>query len=185
MCSSAIAYIELLEIAEPEKIPPHAARSFSFGAFNRDFLESREGLSMLILNSRDAADDARAFEASGIGDFEVFDFSREGKRPDGTVVKLAFSLAFARGQGVAGRALCGVPASFSGKFLESGVPDPCQWRERACRAWCWSRTIRPIIMSSLNRFTGVSDLHSSSLGVTAATENGDVEIMDARWRSAI
>jgi hypothetical protein len=29
----------------------------------------------------------------------------------------------------------------------------------------------------LKAFTGVSDLHSSSLGITARTENGDVEIM--------
>ena len=89
------AYIELLEVAEPEKIPPHGARSFSFGAFNRDYLGAREGLSMLILNSRNAVEDARAFEASGIGDFKVFDFAREGAKPDGTVIKLAFSLAFA------------------------------------------------------------------------------------------
>ena len=30
----------------------------------------------------------------------------------------------------------------------------------------------------LKAFTGVSDLHSSSIGVRAATENGDVEIME-------
>jgi Glyoxalase-like domain len=88
-------YIEILEIAEPEKIAPHGAHFFSFGAFSRDFLARREGLSMLLLNSRDASADARAFEATGIGGFDVFDFAREGKRPDGTVVKLAFSLAFA------------------------------------------------------------------------------------------
>src|SRR3984893_17153752 len=76
-------YIEILEVAEPEKIVPHGTRSFSFGAFNRDFLASRRGFSMLILNSSNAADDARAFEASGIGNSRVFDFSREGKRPDG------------------------------------------------------------------------------------------------------
>jgi hypothetical protein len=29
----------------------------------------------------------------------------------------------------------------------------------------------------LKAFTGVSDLHSSSLGITARTENGDIEIM--------
>src|SRR4249919_1220356 len=88
-------YIEILEVAEPEKIVPHSARSFSFGAFNRDFVARREGFSMLILNSSDAAADARSFEAAGIGGFDVFDFAREGKRPDGTPVKLAFSLAFA------------------------------------------------------------------------------------------
>jgi hypothetical protein len=88
-------FIEILTVAEPEKIPPHGARSFSFGAFNRDFLSAREGLSMLMLNSRDAREDARSFEAAGIGGFEVFDFAREGKKPDGTPVKLAFSLVFA------------------------------------------------------------------------------------------
>jgi len=88
-------YIEILEVAEPEKIVPHGVRFFSFGAFNRDFLVRREGLSMLLLNSRDAAADARAFEANGTGAYGVFDFAREGTRPDGSTVKLAFSLAFA------------------------------------------------------------------------------------------
>jgi len=34
---------------------------------------------MLLLSSRDAAADARAFEAAGISDYEVFNFAREGK----------------------------------------------------------------------------------------------------------
>src|SRR6202048_3364998 len=88
-------YIEILEVAEPDKIVPHGARSFSFGAFNRDFLARREGFSMLILNSSNAAGDALAFESSGIANSKVFDFAREGTKPDGTPVKLAFSLAFA------------------------------------------------------------------------------------------
>ena len=37
-------YIEILEVAEPEKIAPHGARSFSFGAFNRDFIAAQRGL---------------------------------------------------------------------------------------------------------------------------------------------
>src|SRR6201989_2260481 len=88
------AYIEILTVAEPEKIPPHGERSFSFGAYHRDFLASGEGFSMLILNSSNAAADARSFETAGIGGFEVFDFSREGAKSDGRPVKLAFSLAF-------------------------------------------------------------------------------------------
>src|SRR3981081_994891 len=88
-------YIEILEVAEPQKIVPHGARSFSFGAFNRDFLASHEGFSMLILNSSNAIDDARSFEAAGIGGFKGFDFARGGADPDGTPVKLAFALAFA------------------------------------------------------------------------------------------
>src|SRR3981189_3880440 len=65
------AYIEILTVAEPERIVPHGARSFSFGAYHRDFLASREGLSMLILNSSNAAGDARAFASSGVSDFAV------------------------------------------------------------------------------------------------------------------
>src|SRR5476649_25207 len=65
-------YIEILEIAEPEKIMPHGAGSFSFGAFNRDFLAQREGLSMLILNSSNAVEDERAFESAGIANSKVF-----------------------------------------------------------------------------------------------------------------
>jgi catechol 2,3-dioxygenase-like lactoylglutathione lyase family enzyme len=84
-------YIEILEVSEPDKIVPHGARSFSFGAFNRDFLARREGFSMLMLNSSNAIEDARAFEAAGIGGHDVFDFAREGTRPDGTPVKLAFA----------------------------------------------------------------------------------------------
>ena len=89
-------YFELLTIAEPERIQPHGAGAFSFGAYNRDFLGLHDGLSMLLLKSSDAGADAVAFDTAGIGGFKPFDFAREGKRPDGSVVKLAFSLAFAQ-----------------------------------------------------------------------------------------
>jgi Glyoxalase-like domain len=87
-------YLELLTVGEPDLIPPHQPGSFSFGAFNRDFLAARQGLSMLALQGRGAAD-AERFRAAGIGDFSVFDFERNAVRPDGTSAKVAFSLAFA------------------------------------------------------------------------------------------
>lgn len=49
---------------------------------------------MLVLEGR-GAPDADAFRAAGIGDYELYEFEREGKSPDGTSVKLAFALAFA------------------------------------------------------------------------------------------
>jgi Glyoxalase-like domain len=87
-------FIELLAVADTGAIAPHSRRHFSFGAFNRDFLAREQGLSMLVLSGR-GAPDADQFRAGGIGDFERHDFEREGKRPDGTTVKVAFSLAFA------------------------------------------------------------------------------------------
>ncbi len=88
-------YIELLALAEPERLVPPAPRTFSFGAFHQEFLAQREGLSMLLLKSEDASHDADRFRAKAIGDFEIFRFARKGVGPDGGNVDLAFSLAFA------------------------------------------------------------------------------------------
>ena len=87
-------FIELLAVADPTHIAPHAAKFFSFGAFNRDFLARRQGLAMLVLEGR-GAPDADEFRSAGIGDFDLYEFEREAKRPDGTPIKVAFSLAFA------------------------------------------------------------------------------------------
>jgi catechol 2,3-dioxygenase-like lactoylglutathione lyase family enzyme len=170
------AFVELLEVAEPEKIPPHAARNFSFGAFHRDFVGHREGLSMLILKSRDAVTDARGFAASGIGDFDVFDFAREGKRPDGTVVKLAFSLAFAADtiSPQAGFAAC------QHHFPENFWNPAFQVHANGAKAMPGVALVADNPSDHhifLKAFTGVSDLHSSSIGIKAVTENGEVEIM--------
>ena len=49
---------------------------------------------MLVLEGSGAAD-AEEFRAGGIGDFELYEFERDGKRPDGSSIKVAFALAFA------------------------------------------------------------------------------------------
>ncbi len=87
-------FIELLAVTDSADIAPHAPGVFSFGAFNRDFLTRGQGLSMLVLEGRDG--DAEHFGASGIGEFAPYYFERKGKRPDGTIVTVAFTLAFAR-----------------------------------------------------------------------------------------
>jgi len=89
-------FVELLAMADTSNIVPHAERHFSFGAFNRDFLARADGLSMLVVEGQDSRAEAAVFRAAGIGDFDPFDFSRDAQRPDGTPVKVAFSLAFAR-----------------------------------------------------------------------------------------
>lgn len=170
-------YIEILDVAEPEKIAPHGVRSFSFGAFNRDFLVSRQGFSMLILNSGNAADDARAFEAAGIGGYDVFDFSREGVKPEGTPVKLAFSLAFASDPASPNLGFAACQHHFPENFWNPAFqihPNGAQ-------------TVAGVAMVAdnptdhhifLKAFSGVQDLHSSSIGVKARTGNGDIEIME-------
>jgi catechol 2,3-dioxygenase-like lactoylglutathione lyase family enzyme len=87
-------FIELLTLAEPDKLGTDGFSKL-FGAFIGDFLKRDQGLSLLILESRDARADEAAFRAAGIAASEGMSFEREGRRPDGTAVKVGFSLAFA------------------------------------------------------------------------------------------
>jgi catechol 2,3-dioxygenase-like lactoylglutathione lyase family enzyme len=89
------SFIELITVAEPSLIVPHGTGRFSFGAFVRDALDRAEGVFMLVLDSADAVADAAAFAEAGLGRFEPFFFERQGLRPDGTPLRVAFTLAFA------------------------------------------------------------------------------------------
>lgn len=85
-------FVELLGVFEPEKIQP--ADGISFADFNRQFLETREGLSMLVLDSTDARADHAEFQAAGLKTFQPFDFSRGALQPDGSEATVAFSVCF-------------------------------------------------------------------------------------------
>jgi hypothetical protein len=170
-------YIEILEVTEPEKIVPHAARSFSFGAFNRDFVARREGFSMLILNSSDAAADARSFEAAGIGGFDVFDFAREGKRPDGTPVKLAFSLAFAADSSSPDLRFAACQHHFPQNFWNPAFQNHSNGAKSVSGVAMVARD--PLTHQTfLKAFSGVGDLSSSTTGVKARAENGEIVILN-------
>jgi len=88
------SFIELITVGEGAAIAPRTASAFSFGAFVQDYLQAREGLAMLVLDSQDAKADAALFAEKGIGSFEPFHFERTGRRPDGSETTVAFTLAF-------------------------------------------------------------------------------------------
>ncbi|MBS7539926.1 VOC family protein [Ancylobacter lacus] len=90
-------FMELLEVADPHAIPEPTETTFSFGAFNRDYIGTvGAGLSMLVLEGKDPAAEKAEFDAAGFGGYDLFDFQRIGRLPDGSDVEVAFSLAFAR-----------------------------------------------------------------------------------------
>lgn len=89
------SFLEVLEVAEPEKLVAHDGRHFSFGAYLDDYLTRREGCAMLVLESTDARSDRDRFAARGLPDLAPFDFERQATLPDGRSVRVAFSLAFA------------------------------------------------------------------------------------------
>jgi hypothetical protein len=50
---------------------------------------------MLALESCNAAADAESFRAAGVGGFDLLRFERTGRKADGSLVTVGFSLAFA------------------------------------------------------------------------------------------
>ena len=88
-------FLELLAVTDDALVPPTAPGRFSVAAHNRDFLETAEGMSMLVLHSTDAHADAARFRAERIGDYAPFDFGRDAVLPGGGTARVAFSLAFA------------------------------------------------------------------------------------------
>jgi catechol 2,3-dioxygenase-like lactoylglutathione lyase family enzyme len=176
-------FIELLTIGEPDRITEGDGRTPSFGAFTRDFLARGEGLSMLVLESRDARADARAFRAGGIGDFEPFHFEREGKKPDGTAVKVAFSLAFARD-----------PQPTQAGFFVCQQHYPENFWNPAFQSHANSASsVLGVVMVAenpadhhifLSAFVGERELEATSSGLRVKTPRGDIQVMDpAAFRS--
>ena len=87
-------FLELLTEADPGLITEPSTGRFSFGAYNRDYLKGGEGCSMLVFEGTDARADSAEFASAGLDTYEPFDFERKARLPDGTDVRVAFSLTF-------------------------------------------------------------------------------------------
>jgi hypothetical protein len=168
-------FIEVLTMAEPSMLGDDGISKL-FGDFNRRFLEAGEGFSLLILESTDASADARAFEAAKIGASGVLRFEREGKRPDGSPVKVAFSLAFARDALAPAHnfAVCQqhYPESFWNADYQrhansvTGVAGSVMVADNP--------SDHHIFMSA---FAGERELLSSSAGITVTTPRGEIQVV--------
>jgi glyoxalase-like protein len=171
------SFIEVLTVADTSQIAPHSPRHYSFGAHNRDFLAQGEGLSMLVLAGSDAHADARAFREAGIGNFDVFDFEREGKRPDGTPIKVAFSLAFASD-----------PAAPDVGFFTCQHRFPENFWNPAFQVhFNTAVSIAGVVMVAakpsdhyrfLTSFTGADEVTASKSGLGITTPHGEIQVMD-------
>jgi Glyoxalase-like domain len=89
-------FLELLSTEDGFERPAPGLPLGQFVDTIADYLDAREGLAMMVLEGHDTAGDHAAFNAAGIGFPETFYFARQGRRPGGEAVEVAFSLAFAR-----------------------------------------------------------------------------------------
>ncbi len=172
----ADSYIEILTVAEPEKIAPPGHRAFSFGAFQRNFLARQQGLDMILLEGRDAAADAAGFRAAGMGDFDVFDFARDGRGPEGSSVKLAFSLAFAADPACPQIGFATCQHHFPENFWNPAFQRHVNTAER----------LAGVVMVAdnpadhhifLSNLVGERELVATSSGITVPTPHGDIQVM--------
>jgi hypothetical protein len=88
------SYLELLSLTRPELVPEPTAETFSFAAFNRDYLARHEGFSMLALDSADTAADIAAWKGAGLKIYEPFEFSRMAKTASAEERRIGFALGF-------------------------------------------------------------------------------------------
>jgi catechol 2,3-dioxygenase-like lactoylglutathione lyase family enzyme len=173
-------FLEILTVAEPERIPPRSDQIFSFGAFNRDFLaEAGEGLSCMALESDNPAKDQAELERAGFGGYELLNFSRKGQRADGSATEVGFSIAFAR-----------YPASPHATFFTCKQTRPEEfWSPALQRHANGARAISACVLVAenpsdhhifLEAFAGVRAPHASSLGLVLRTPRGVILAYDPR-----
>jgi hypothetical protein len=177
-------FIELIAIGEPELIRIGAAGTFSFGAFLRDFLAREEGLAMLVLEGKGAAEDAAAFRAAGIGDFKPFNFERDARRPDGSPTRVAFSLVFAADE----------KAPDIGYFTCQQHHPENFWNPAFQQHSNGAVTVAGIVMVSENpddhrhfvsSFAGEGHIDANATGISLATPRGVIQVMNpSAWRAA-
>ena len=168
-------FVELLTVAEPDKLGTDGFSAL-FGTFNRRFLQQQEGLSLLILESHDAAGDGSDFRSAKIGVADVMRFEREGKRPEGSSAKVGFSLAFAR-DGKApqiGFAVC--QQHFPENFWNPAFQQHANTASGISGVVLVARD--PAEHASfLSAFCGIPDLHAGANGITASTPRGDISVV--------
>lgn len=169
-------FLELLGIAPDAAIANAGPGDKSFGAFARDYIAQHEGFGMLVLESADAKADKADFARAKIGDYPIFPFAREGKRPDGSTVKVAFELAFADD--------VHAPGVF---FFVCEQKYPENFWNAAMQKHANGASAFPgIIMAAENpsahaeffqHYTGVHDFDATSAGLTITTPRGQIEVL--------
>jgi catechol 2,3-dioxygenase-like lactoylglutathione lyase family enzyme len=170
-------FVELLTVAEPEKLGSDGFSAL-FGTFNRMFLKDQEGFSMLILESGDATADAARFRSAGIGVSNAMHFEREGKRPDGSTVKVGFSLAFARDGKAPAIGFFACQQHFPKNFWNPAFQQHANTASGIEAAVLVAENPSEH-RAFLSAFAGARDVSVTSSGITASTPRGEISVTES------
>lgn len=168
-------FLELIA-TEPGFVRPKPDEPVAqFAGFLADYLERREGPAMLVLESGDAAGDQAQFADAGMAGPSLFRFERQGKRPDGSPVHVAFTLAFARRDELndAGFFVCQqhYPENFwnpAFQVHDNGI--------RGLDAIVLAAPEPQAVASFFSTYTGVAHAEPMSGGLRIVTPRGTIEV---------
>lgn len=183
------SFLEFLSVVDFNAIPVPAPGAYSFARFNHRFLERYEGISMLVLESEDAAADTRAFAEAWLQSFVPFEFGREATMPDGSRERVGFKLAFASDP------LLPDAGFFSCQQLNSRA----FWQPDYQRHPNTAHTVSEVVMVAeapsdhhafFEGFVGTRDVHATSMGLRVETPRGRISVLtptaaEALWGKAI
>ena len=184
------SFVELLGIGAGAEIPEMEGDTFSFGAFNRDFLAAHgDGLSMLVLESTDPHEDRADFADAGLVTYDPFGFERIAVSPEGEEYPVGFDLTFTDFQGRGAE-----PWPEMGFFTcRQRFPENF-WRPDYQRHPNTARALEAVVLvapdpsdfhEGLSAFAGVREMRASSLGLEIDTPRGTIEVLTPaafRWR---
>lgn len=173
-------FLEILTVAEPEKLPPRGDKTNLFARLNDEFLRSvGEGFTGMVTEGLESEKEHAVLARAGFGGIPLFHFSRKGKRADGRETEVGFDIAFAND-----------PASPHGLFFICKQTHPENfWSPElqhhangaravsACAVVAENPTDHYVLLETL---TGVRDPHSSSLGLVFRTPRGVVLALNPR-----
>jgi hypothetical protein len=173
-------FLEILTVAESEKLPRPGDGTNPFASLNRDFLAAvGEGFTGMVLEGFAPEKELAALAAAGFGGVPLFHFSRRGKRADGSDTEVGFDIAFARDPASphAVFSICKQthPENFWAPELQRHANGASAIS--ACALVAENPTDHHILLEAL---TGVRDPHSSSLGLAIRTPRGVVLALDRR-----
>jgi catechol 2,3-dioxygenase-like lactoylglutathione lyase family enzyme len=168
-------FIEILTFAEPDKLGDDGFSTL-FAAYNRDFIARGEGLSLLILESKNATADEAELRRAGIAASPEMRFEREGKKPDGSTVKVGFTLAFAEDKGASDIHFCICQQHYPENFWNPAFQKHANGIERVAGVVMVAAEParhRPFLLS----YTGATDAKPAGDGFSIALPRGAIEMM--------
>ena len=169
-------FVELLTVADPTHIAPHAPRFFSFGAFNRDFLARGAGALHAGAGGPRRAGRGRSSAPPASAISSSTNSSARAGAPTAPPIKVAFSLAFARDPKAPDIGFFTCQQRHPENFWNPAFQDHANT----------AAAVAGVVLVAenpsdhhifLSAFTGERELLATSAGITVKTPRGEIQVM--------